>query len=269
MSSLDDSTCAELFRIGSRGGGAFPEPGDLFESIIEDIYTSILKPGDVAIDGGAHVGRHAFPIAEAVGASGLVLAVEAHPRLATDLVKRARKRRLLQVRVIGKALYDKAGRVPFRCVEAHSAYSGIEARRYDFADTVRVIEVEATTIDALLATLPDCRWRFCKLDLEGGELRALQGGIDALRKFRPLIVFENDQENSARDYRYSREEWFDFFASVGYELFTLWGRPYRVADWGRRDIPWYFIAAPSGSRETVFVDDELPRLLGRYVGAAR
>ena len=79
--TLDDGACEELFRIGSQGGGPFPAPGDLFERIIEDIYTRVLERGDLAIDGGAHVGRHSFPMAERVGHAGLVLAVEAHPKL--------------------------------------------------------------------------------------------------------------------------------------------------------------------------------------------
>jgi FkbM family methyltransferase len=265
--TLDDAAWEELFRIGSRGGGAFPEPGDLFERIIEDIHTRVLEPGDLAIDGGAHVGRHSFPMAERVGQAGLVLAVEAHPVLARGLVKRARKRRFSQVEVVPRALSDRIGRVRFHCVENHSAYSGIAARRYDFKDRVRVIEVEATTVDALMAAQTGRRFRFCKLDLEGGELRALQGGIAALKQHRPLIVFENGQDESARNYGYSKEEWFDFFASVGYELFTLWGHAYRAADWGRKDVPWYFIAAFGGTPDIAFVRDVLPPLLGRYLQA--
>lgn len=265
MPRPDDSLLRELFQIGSQGGGAFPAAGDLFESVIEDIYLRVLAVGDLALDGGAHLGRHAFPMAERVGASGAVLAVEAHQKLARGLVRRARKRRLSSVQVIGKALHDRIGRVPFHCVKDRPAYSGIQTRRYDFVEKVRVQEVEATTIDALVSTQPRRRLRFCKLDLEGGELRALQGGIATLRSSRPLVVFENDQENSARDYRYSKEEWFDFFDAAKYKVFTLWGGPYRRDDWGRRDIPWYFIAAAADSTDVSFVAQELPVLLERYL----
>ncbi|HEY3637193.1 MAG TPA: FkbM family methyltransferase, partial [Rhizomicrobium sp.] len=128
----DNDPYAELFRIGSRGGGAFPEPGELFEKIIEDIYSNILGEGDLAIDGGAHIGRHTFPMAECVGPTGAVLAVEAHPKLARRFVKRVRQHRTPQVRLIDKALFDRVGTVSFHCAKEHPAYSGIEARRYDF-----------------------------------------------------------------------------------------------------------------------------------------
>jgi FkbM family methyltransferase len=265
MSVPDEDAYSELFRIGSRGSGAYPAPGDLFESIIEDIYTAVLSAGDLALDGGAHVGRHSFPMAERVGPTGLVLAVEAYPKLARKLVRRARKHRAPQVQVIDRALYDRMGRVSFHCTKQHPAYSGIEARRYDFRESVQVVEVEATTIDYLVTQHPDRQLRFAKLDLEGGEFRALQGGQSTLNKSRPLIVFENDQENSAQRYGYAKEDWFGLFAAAGYETFTLWGRPYTGDDWGRRDIPWYFIAAPAKSQGTEFVRDRLPQLLAPYL----
>ncbi|HEX9158724.1 MAG TPA: FkbM family methyltransferase [Rhizomicrobium sp.] len=255
---------AELFRIGSRGGGRFPQPGDLFESVIEDIYKHVLSVGALALDGGAHVGRHAFPMAECVGPNGLILAVEAHPKLARDLVKRTKKRGFAQVEVVGRALSDRVGPSTFHCVTQHPAYSGIRARRYDFEDTVQVIAVEATTIDALLADRLSRPLRFVKLDLEGGEFRALEGSAAVLRQQRPLVVFENDQERSAANYGYAKEEWFEFFARVGYEVFTLWGEPYARADWGRRDIPWYFIAAAAGTGDAAFVRGGLPAILARY-----
>lgn len=267
MPALDDEMCAGLFQVGSRGGGAYPAPGDLFESVIEDIYRSVLCAGDLVLDGGAHVGRHSFPMAECVGPKGLVLAVEAYPKLARQFVQRVRKHRAPQVKVIDKALYDRMGRVSFHCTKQHPAYSGIEARRYDFEERVQVIEVETTTIDMLMMQHAGRRLRLAKLDLEGGELRALQGGRSILHTSRPLIVFENDQENSARAYGYSKDEWFGFFGAAGYDTFTLWGQPYGPRDWGRRDIPWYFIAAARNSPDIVFVEERLPQLLARYLPA--
>lgn len=268
MAPLDDNAFAKLFAMGTRGDRGFPQPGEFFEHVIAEIYTSLLSPGDAALDGGAHVGRHTFPMAERVGGHGLVLAVEPLPDLARKLAKKAKLGKFGQIQIVDKALYDRVARIPFHWVKAHSAYSGIERRRYDFDDKIRVVEVEATTIDAIL--LPgshgtEARCRFCKLDLEGGELRALQGGRAALVACRPLIIFENDQELSARYYRYTKEEWFGFFKSIGYEVYTLWGGQYRPDDWGRRDIPWYFIAAASGSNDTSFVSERLPGLLRKYL----
>src|SRR5438045_7408678 len=272
MTRLDGDACERLFEIGVRGGGRFASPGDLFERIIADIYSVTLKPGDLALDGGANVGRHTFPMAEAVGDKGLVLAVEAIPALARRLAAEAARRNFPQIRVIEKAIYHRATTVDYHLVENNPGYSGIEARRYDFDPQVKRIPLRTVTIDSLLSkynlrfrVMARRPWRFCKLDLEGGELRALQGAQTSLKLYRPLVVFENGQDSSAHYYGYSRDEWFGFFASIGYAVFTLWGHGFTPADWGRQDIPWYFIAAPKESSQVKFVAEQLPHLVRKYL----
>src|SRR5437016_3846755 len=123
---LDDSMCSRLFELGAHGGGRFTAPGDLFESIITDIYTGTLSAGDLAIDGGANVGRHTFPMAHAVGKGGMILAVEAIPALSKSLAMEVRRRDLPQVHVVAKALYDRETTVEYHLVENNPGYSGIE-----------------------------------------------------------------------------------------------------------------------------------------------
>lgn len=273
MTSLDAQACKRLFEIGARGGGSFAGAGDFFEQIIRDIYSAVLKRGDLCVDGGANVGKHTFPMAEAVGRDGMVLAAEAIRKLARNLAAEAARRNSPQIKVVDRALYDRLATVDYHFVENNPGYSGIEARRYDFEAKIKRIRLQTTTIDALLREhnlrfrlIGRRTWRFCKLDLEGGELRALQGAQTSMRLYGPLIVFENGQDLSARYYGYSREEWFSFFASLRYAVFTLWGHDFTPADWGRQDIPWYFIAAPQGSAHAQFVSAQLPDLLRKYLG---
>ena len=59
--------------------------GDLFERIAQSFYTKVVRPGDTVIDGGAHMGRHAIPLAQLVGAEGKVLAFEPLPFISARL----------------------------------------------------------------------------------------------------------------------------------------------------------------------------------------
>ena len=59
-----------------------------YEAIIEEVYEGVLRPGDVAIDIGAHCGRHTIPLAKRVGAAGKVIAVEPLPMCRTELRRR-------------------------------------------------------------------------------------------------------------------------------------------------------------------------------------
>lgn len=272
MRPLTEEMSQELFKMGAHGCGRFPNSGMLFESVIGDIYRAVLKPGEIVLDGGANTGQHTFAMASAVGTEGMVLAVEAIPEIAAILAEKVRNQNVPQIHVIAQPIYNKKTLVQYNYVKNNPGHSGIEPRTYNFAATVERVSMRTTTIDAIFRSNEPWspfarrrRWRFCKLDLEGGELRALQGARGALRRHRPLIVFENGQDASAQYYGYSEKEWFDFFDRARYEVFTLWGQRFSRADWGRSDIPWYFIAAPKGSEDVAFVTGQLPSLLLKYL----
>jgi len=55
--------------------------------MLEAVYTAALRDGDVAIDIGAHVGRHTLPMARAVGVRGKVYAYEPLPSIYVNLMR--------------------------------------------------------------------------------------------------------------------------------------------------------------------------------------
>jgi hypothetical protein len=112
------------------------------------------------------------------------------------------------------------------------------------------------------------RLRFIKLDLEGGEYHAIRGGFSRIREDHPFIVFENGREEAAALYGYSRAEWFDLLASLGYSVFDLFGWPFRPNDWNAPNMPWEFVAVGIGSADEQFAAERLPVLV-REVAASR
>jgi hypothetical protein len=93
-------------------------------------------------------------------------------------------------------------------------------------------------------------------DIEGGEYHALCGARDAMTRHRPFIVVESGRSGHAELYDYSMEDWCGLFASAGYKVFDLFGRPFTRENWTYRDedgIPWYFIAAPDGPEAEAFL----------------
>jgi hypothetical protein len=88
-----------------------------------------------------------------------------------------------------------------------------------------------------------------KVDIEGGEYRALKGGEGVLRRCRPAIVSEFSVEMSARVSGVSAAAYLGWIASLDYAiflverdggrlvpihsvetLFSTWGNPYRIED---------------------------------------
>ena len=56
-----------------------------FEQIVREVYLQSIREGDTAVDAGANFGSHTTQIAERVGKTGKVLAIEAVPVVAQTL----------------------------------------------------------------------------------------------------------------------------------------------------------------------------------------
>ena len=243
-----------------------PPMGDFLEEIIYALYANLLRPGDLAVDCGANIGAHTTRMSEAVGPAGCVIAVEAIPALARSLKDRA----IGNVEVIDKASGLTPGRLDFHIVGDNSGYSGLRARDdlpAELAEQVSSINVPVTTLDDILRDQPR-PVRLIKLDLEGGEYHAIQGGRSVIARDRPFIVFETGRGSSAQLYSYSREDFFSLFDSLGLRLFDLFGSPFGPESWEAADVPWNFVAVRPGTSDERFVLQRLPRLI-RKIAASR
>jgi FkbM family methyltransferase len=246
---------------------ALQDRDNIFETIIAGLYRAVLRPGDLAVDGGANEGMHAFPLAELVGPSGLVLAFEPIAWRAETLVHEARARALPQLRVSAQALAERGGAAPFHWIRNADGYSGLKPRAYPVAPDLQMVTVPTVALDTLIdgAAPP---WRFCKLDLEGGEFRAMQGAARALQRHRPVIVFECDRVGAPRHYGYGPDEFFGFFDGLGYRLRDLFGRPFAREAWESPGYPHYFIGLRADLAHHARAERELPGILHRALAAA-
>lgn len=240
--------------------------GLLFEDTVQRIYEAWLKPGDIAVDVGAHKGRHLFPMLDAVGPTGKVYAFEPLPTLFKKLRKRLKQESRRNVKLVEKALGAKSGKTRFSYFERKPAFSGLQRRPTPFDDTeggLTSITVKCTTLDRALPLFR--RVSAIKLDIEGGELHALMGARQCLKRSRPLLIFENGRQQSAGVYGYSADDFFGFFRSVDMPVFWLSGEPFEPADWQKDRRCWEFIALPA---ERADFADRLPDLCREVIEAA-
>jgi FkbM family methyltransferase len=88
------------------------------------------------------------------------------------------------------ALSDANGTSTFQFVKNAPAYSGIQKRKYDTATPdIEQINVEIKTLDSLIP--PDTKIDLIKIDVEGGEYGVLKGGLQLLKKWKPVVIFES------------------------------------------------------------------------------
>jgi FkbM family methyltransferase len=220
-----------------------------YERMLETIYRAVLRPGDIAIDIGAHVGRHTLPMAQATGPKGKVIAFEPLPSAYSELTNLVRSSRsssgMAQVITHNLALGVEEGESQFIFVPDFPEYSGFKKRTYhDDSLRIETIKVQVRQLDSFEADFGTAR--FIKIDAEGGELAILRGAAKVLANCSPIVSFEMG-DDSLVNYSYSAADYFDFFADLGYSIFSIFGIPLLRDEFilaAEQQYFWDYIAIP-------------------------
>jgi FkbM family methyltransferase len=208
----------------------------VYEPYVSAVLDRLLGPGDVFVDVGANVGYHTARAAVRVGPTGRVLAVEANPENARLLALTVAANDLDQVEVLPLALGDRLGHVNFG---SHIGSNG------GFApDDVAVLASGRATVVPVvpLDSLGLERLDVMKIDVEGAESVVVAGGVDTIRRCRPVIVTEFSCEMTRRVGGIEPREHLDRLVELGYTLHVIdrtGGPPvafessgHLLADWG-------------------------------------
>jgi FkbM family methyltransferase len=168
-----------------------------------------LKPGDLAVDAGAHKGAFTYWMARAVGATGRVLAFEPQPELATRLVGTVNDLGLSQVTVENAGLSARPGKLTLSIPgEGPSPGASFSPEKQGQG---RALEVPVTTLDERLAGASNCR--LLKCDVEGHELEVFRGGARMLAEQGPPVLFECEARHHRDGEMHAA---FRFLESLGY-----------------------------------------------------
>ena len=157
--------------------------GQLYDELTVEVMRRTLRADSNCIDIGASTGALLQYMCE-LAPQGRHLAFEPRPDAAEEL-----RSRFPDVTVHAVALAAASGGAPVTRVVSHPAYSGLKPRRYDRPEQLKTIEVPVHRLDDLVRS--DLAVAFVKIDVEGGEVGVLQGGMETLRRCRPVIAFEH------------------------------------------------------------------------------
>jgi FkbM family methyltransferase len=197
-------------------------PGEREKTLRQDVVDHLrtfLRPGDVAIDIGAHTGDSTLPIALAVGPSGRVFALEPNPHVFAVLERNAALNRDRTAIVpLNFAATPEAGTFDFSYSDAGycngGLHAGISRWRHGHAFTLKV---RGERLDRYLAAHhPDTagRIRFVKTDAEGCDLAILESIASLIDRERPCVRAEVYKLTT----RAERERLLRFFLDRGYEV---------------------------------------------------
>jgi FkbM family methyltransferase len=148
------------------------------------------REGDTIVDVGAGRGEDTVTFSRAVGATGRVIAIEAHPLSYAILKSFCNLNGLANVTVLHLALMDEPGTV--RIIESGTSWlENTIGRDSGSSGTV----VRADTLDRVLAEADLREINFLKMNIEGAEQYALRGMESMLPRIRQICVACHDFRN--------------------------------------------------------------------------
>jgi FkbM family methyltransferase len=183
---------------------------------------SLLRPGDAAIDVGAHVGVFALHMAEAVGPAGSVHAFEPLARNANLLEMAIRENRFE-----GRLTLERAGVSDATgTATLHFARETLNTGGAYIGDADASLGPLAAEVVAVVR-LDDYRGprpvRLIKMDVEGGEPRVIAGARSLLAADRPVIISEVHPEQLRRVCGVGPDALLHDLARIGYQAHRIDG----------------------------------------------
>jgi FkbM family methyltransferase len=189
----DPATRLELWQT-ALGQLWIPRPGkDVikhleWEQSVQKVYyhqDAHVRPGDVVIDCGAHIGGFTR-VALRAGAR-MVVAIEPESANLIGFEKNlAQELKAGQVKLIRMGVWDTSGRLSLHLSRVGDSHSLVTDHR-DKGDQT----VEVTTLDALSENLKLAQIDFVKMDIEGAEQRALRGATQLLKRWHPRLAISS------------------------------------------------------------------------------
>lgn len=186
------------------------------EQTTMDLFEILIDFGDTVIELGAHIGYISLYFAKLVGDNGNVVVFEPGPDNFKYLYRNVSQNK--NITAIQKAVSDADGELPFY-VEAFSGQNNslienfqglsLNSSHANVESHYETIIVDVITLDTYTEEISDIQ--FLKIDVEGAELKVLNGAKHTIQRFQPIIMVESVFNNQSI---------LNFFRDIDYVLFS-------------------------------------------------
>ena len=171
-----------------------------YEPAVASALASLVQPGWVCLDVGAHVGYYSMVMARLTGPAGHVHAFEPHPNNQKVVVRHLERNALTSVvHLHSIALGNADGKRVFRGTKGpdksmegyvegmrNLTLPGMQKFYEDFVEHI----VEQRRLDGTVDRGEVPSPNLLKIDVEGAEVAVLEGTRDTLQSSRPIVLAE-------------------------------------------------------------------------------
>ena len=171
--------------------------------VAADRWFHVYKPcpGDLIVDIGAGKGEETIAFSRAVGPAGRVIAIEAHPITFRCLRLFCELNCLDNVTPMNLAITSRSGPVAIDSTEEWQANRVVESSRNS-------TQVSGLTLDEVVKQARLTRGDFLKVNIEGGEIKAIEGMDRSLQMTRALCIACHDFRANRGDGEFFRTKAF-------------------------------------------------------------
>lgn len=211
--------------------------GEWAETELSGCLLQLIRPGDLVVDAGAHIGTHTIAFAKAVGDKGHVLACE--PQLWANyyLCANVALNALDNVTALRVCLGASRDRVTIARLDQRARQNFGALPIGGEGDTVDVVPLDSFN-------LPACR--LIKLDVEGAEIDVLRGAENTIARLRPIVFMEaNKNTRETIEFLLRHSYQLHWFSAPFYNPDNFYGSSETHGKEGNGDVS--ILATPPGS----------------------
>jgi FkbM family methyltransferase len=194
------------------------------EREIMSSFARLIQKGDTVIEVGGHIGYVSLYFAKLAGDSGRVFVFEPGANNLPYTIRNLQTAR--NVVLVQMAVSNSAGHMPFY-LEDMSGQNNSLVKDFWVLDNVakkaflegqsREVLVEVITLDQFVAE-KNLAPTFLKIDVEGAEFDVLEGAIETIQRYRPVLMLEVNVKHKAI---------YDFARRNGYGIYNDKLRPFQ------------------------------------------
>jgi FkbM family methyltransferase len=183
---------------------------EIFDAEIYHLAKKYIKPNSIVLDIGSNFGQMAIMMSKHVGTEGAVYAFEANAFVYETLKKNIKANNAPVVPCFG-AVHNKSGETLFFSEVDFKEFPTYGSYGIDYANNkgapIKSVKIDDISFNKIIT--------FIKIDVQGGDLLAMQGAVETIKKHQCPIVFEFEylfQEKLGLCF----QDYVDFVESIGY-----------------------------------------------------
>ncbi len=180
-----------------------------------NILYKMIKPGFTVVDIGANIGETTLMFSRLVGEPGKVIAFEPSPPTFKKLLKNISLNNINNIHAHQLALGD-ANKIA-NLYTVFEINSGMNRLLENVDISYNSSPVEVVSFDSFVEKNNSLRIDFIMMDAEGYELKVLRGAEQTIKKNKPAMFIELDNEN-LKEHNNSAAELVSYLNGLGYTI---------------------------------------------------